>query len=419
MNTTRRNIWALLAMGMLALLGATSTFADSPIQPGDRIAIVGNTFADQLRNHGYLETLLLQHSRANPVSIRNLGWAGDMLAARDRPTGFPSEESTLTDHKTDVIIACFGMGESFDGEKALGKFKSELERFIASHAGKKYNGESNVRLVLVSPIACDDLRILTPERQKRNRELEAYSHAMREVAGDAGVPFVDLFQMSRYLMNESTGPKLTDNGIHLNSFGYWAMSSTFYDQLTTGGHFSSHQPWLLRLDAKAKKGDARGVEVSKVASDESGITFQVNEKTVPCLPPPSTSPLPPRLESGRDTLIVENLMPGTYRLTVDGEEVVAATAQAWTDGVAIDASPAHKAAEAYRAAANDKNLQFTYSWKALNQVHIVGERKSSKSGRALPQEVIEFNKLAIQRDQALRKGVELKTRQWRLSRVSQ
>ena len=101
-----------------------------------------------------------------------------MLTARDRPTGFPTEESTLTAHKTDVIIACFGMGESFAGEKGLEEFKSQLKALIDSHTGKKYNGKSKVRLILVSPIAYEDLGKLTPGRDKRNRELQAYARAM-------------------------------------------------------------------------------------------------------------------------------------------------------------------------------------------------------------------------------------------------
>ncbi len=99
--------------------------ADSPLLPGIRIAIVGNTFADQLCSHGYLETLLLQHWREEPVSIRNLGWAGDMLSARDRPTNFPTEESTLRDHQTDVIIACFGMGGVFRGGRRVSRISSQ------------------------------------------------------------------------------------------------------------------------------------------------------------------------------------------------------------------------------------------------------------------------------------------------------
>ncbi|MEM7384290.1 MAG: dehydrogenase, partial [Verrucomicrobiota bacterium] len=105
-------------------------------------------------------------------------------------------------------------------------------------------------------------------------------------------------------------------------------------------------------------------------------------------------------------------------LTIDQEPVATATAEAWGEGVAIDSSPAHKLAEAYRADVNDKNLQFTYSWKALNQVHIVGERRKSPSGKELPKEIIEFNALAKERDQALRRGMKLRSRNWSLTRVS-
>lgn len=399
-------------------LTASFAAAEPPIKPGDRIAIIGSTFADQLRIHGYLETLLLQHTRKNPVSIRNLGWGGDMLTARDRPTGFATEESTLTAHQTDVIIACFGMGESFAGEEGLEKFKIQLAALIASHSGKKYNGKSAVRLILVSPIACEDLGRLTPSPDKRNGELSAYTRAMREVATDAKVPFVDLFEASQYLMNAPIGPNLTNNGIHLNSFGYWAISHAFFDQLTAGDQIAKQPSWLLRINAATKSSDARGIGILELSTDESGLSFRVNEESAPRLRPPTVQSLPPQLEAVRDTLIVENLKPGKYLLTVNQEPVASATAKAWAEGVAVDSTPAHKAAEAYHAVVNDKNLQFTYSWKALNQVHIVGERRGSPSGKSLPEEVIEFNRLANNLDKILSKGIELKSRQWRISRIS-
>lgn len=409
----------LISTSLLWLLTATFAQAEAPIQPGDRIAIIGNTFADQLRIHGYLETSLLQHTRENPVSIRHLGWGGDMLTARDRPTGFPTEESTLTAHRTDVIIACFGMGESFASEQGIAQFKSQLRALINSHSGKKYNGESAVRLILVSPIACEDLGRLTPQRTKRNQDLEAYTGAMREVAAATNVPFVDLFSTSRYLMDEVAGPNLTTNGIHLNSYGYWAITRTFCDQLIANDRGTSPPPWQLTIDAAAGNGESQGVRMSDISADKSGLSFLVTETSVPNLAPPTDTDPPPQLQLIRDTLAVENLEPGRYGLTVDGKLVVTADAKAWGEGVAIDSSPAHKTAEAYRAAVNDKNLQFTYSWKALNQVHIVGERRGSPSGKSLPKEVIEFNNLAKERDQGLRNGIELKTRQWRLSRVEE
>jgi hypothetical protein len=394
---------------LLAVLLATVTAeAQSPIRPGDHIAIVGNTFADQLRIHGYLETLLIRHS---DVSIRNLGWGGDMLTARDRPTGFPSEESTLSDHKTDVIIACFGMGESFAGPGGIENFKSDLKAFVESHRGKKYNGESEVRLILVSPIACEDHGKLTPALEKRNRDLKFYTLAMSEVASESKLPFVDLFEPSRYLMNESKQAKLTTNGIHLNAFGYWAISHVFFEQLTA----TTSQPWRLSLDVKALESNATGVEISALQREGPALSFTVTEESAPSLPPQCNAELPTQLASQRDRLSVSGLETGDYTLAIDGEQIVTASADDWARGLPIDASPAHAEAEAYRALVNDKNLQFTYSWKALNQVHIVGERRTSPSGRALPAEVVEFEKLADQRDEDLRKKTPPKVRVWRLA----
>ncbi len=404
---------------LVAAVTVTSAFAEAPIRPGDRVAIVGNTFADQIREHGYLETLLLQRTQENPVSVRNLGWGGDMLTLRDRPTNFPTEESTLTDHQTDVIIACFGLGESFNGEAGLEDFKKDVADFIASHAGKKYNGKKPVRLVLVSPIAHEDLGRLTPMAQKRNGQLEAYTNAMGAVAAEHGVPFVDLYTPMKYIMEEPEAAPLTTNGIHLNSYGYWAAARYLFDTLVTGENETvREQPWRVTVDAKAGSGSAEGLSLEKVEVNEKGISFLAKEEFGPTLAPPTEGNLPPQLADLRDTLTVDKLKPGSYELTIDGQSVATASAADWAQGVAIDSSPAHLEAEGLREAVNDKNRQFVYSWKAYNQVHIVGERRNSPSGQALPGEVIEFNNITKARDAELRDSIELKTRQWRLARVS-
>lgn len=406
----KRYLTVLIA---LVVLAGGVVNAESSIRSGDRIAIVGNTFADQLRIHGYLETMLLRHDFAEPVSIRDLGWAGDLLTARDRPANFPTEESTLTEHRTDVIIACFGMGESFQGAAGVEGFKKDLSAFLTSHEGKKYNGKTEVRLVLVSPIACENLGRKTPGAERRNGELKAYSRAMSEVAELEKVPFIDLFGPMDYLLREGGGTTYTTNGIHLTSFGYWAIGQAFFEQLVG----ELREPWRMSIDSKALKGTATGVKLSGLKGEGQVLMFSVKEQTAPSLGPPIEKKLPPQLSAKRDTLVVTGLAAGRHELTVDGVAVITAKDDEWARGVAIDASPAHREAEIYRAAINDKNLQFTYGWKALNQVHIVGERKSSPSGRALPAEVIEFNKLAKQKDAALRVGVELKTRVWKLTPV--
>jgi len=403
---------AMLGMA-LWIIEASINAAESPVRPGDHIAFVGNTFADQLRSHGYLETLLLQRSAGNPVSIRNLGWAGDMLSVRDRPTNFPTEASTLEAHKTDVIIACFGMGESFEGEAGLAEFKKQLHAFITSHRGRKYNGRSAVRLVLVSPIAYENLGARTPRWQERNREISAYGRLMNETAANAGVPFIDLYGPTAELMKGKNTPKLTDNGINLNAYGYWCVSRALADFLLPGA-----APWVLSVNAKSGKSLGRGARVSQAKFTTTAMAFTVQELTWPSLAAPVKGQVHPQLKRSLDQLSVKNLAPGNYRLVVDGKPVATANHVQWAAGLGLNSTPAHANLESYRKSIYDKNAHFVYSWKALNQVHIVGERRKSPSGRALPAEVIEFNKLTNQKDKALEAGIRLKSRQWQLVPVT-
>ena len=399
----------VLCLILAKSLGAATSW----IQPGDHIAIIGNTFADQLRNHGYVETLLLQEFVDEPISMRNLGWAGDTITVRDRPTNFPTEASTLTEHKTDVIIACFGMSESFAGDAGIENFKTDLKKFIGSYQGKSFNGASDVRFILVSPIAYENLGRLTPHWQERNRDLKRYTDAMALVAAEMKIPFIDLYTPSATLMESTEDTRMTTNGIHLNRFGYWSVSNWLFNGLMRRGQ-GERKAWRLQVDAKTGTLNGEGAELSGFAMAGQDFSFEVMEELYPSLPPPMGDGLTEALSDLRDRLTVENLDPGEYSLMVDGQPVATASHDEWARGVPIDRSPAHQEAEEYRGAVIDKNTQFTYSWKALNQVHIVGERRNSPSGKALPQEVKEFNELTRKKDESLGGGTERKTRQWQL-----
>jgi hypothetical protein len=402
-------------MLLLAFVFACTTlsFATTPLQSGDRVAIVGNTYADQLRLHGYLETLLLQRTSGNEISIRNLGWGGDTLTVRDRPTNFVSEKDTLSEHKTDLIIACFGMGESFDGIDGIGEFKKNLKAFLASHRGMKYNGNSLVRLVLVSPIAQEDLGTSTPKTDQRNEEIKAYALAMEQICSQEKIPFINLYEVTATLLGDGKSARLTENGIRLNEYGYWATARTMADFL-----IRPTPSWILKINAKTLEWEGKGLSIDGIDSDdkEFRFSFSVLEKTPPQLPPPVSGQIHLALQSTRDLMIVKDLPPGEYLLQIDDLDVALGSHVEWSDGLPVDKSPAHQEAEAFRMKVNDKNLHFTYSWKALNQVHIVGERKKSPAGAALPDEVVRFNELTILRDAELRETRSPKTRKWQLIR---
>ena len=105
------------------------------------------------------------------------------------------------------MIAVFGFNESFAGPAGLGKFKNDLEKFIKVSTTTKYNGKAAPQLVLLSPIAHEDLK--NPhitDGKKNNENIKLYTDAMAELAGKHGVVFVDLFTPSKQLYEASNAP---------------------------------------------------------------------------------------------------------------------------------------------------------------------------------------------------------------------
>jgi lysophospholipase L1-like esterase len=204
---------------VFALLPARADEPRLELKPSDRVAIVGNTLADRMQHFGYLETLLYHRFPQHELVVRNLGFSGDELTLRLRSAGFGSPDDHLAFVQADVILAFFGYNESFGGAAGLPKFKQDLAEFIKHALDQKYNGVSPPRLVIFSPVAHEDTGDPNlPDGADNNERLALYTAAMAEVAGGAGVQFVDLFHPSleKY---RTVGEPLTINGIHLNEQG--------------------------------------------------------------------------------------------------------------------------------------------------------------------------------------------------------
>ena len=202
-------------------VSATNLQSGLELRKGDTIAIVGNTFAERLQHFNHFETMLMTRFPDLQLRVRNLGWSGDTITLQPRPLNFGDAAKHLTAQKADVILACFGLNESFDGEAGLAGFEKDLDTYLQTHAAARYNGNSAPRMALVSPMAHERLpRLAHVDVEARNRELERYTEAMRRVAAARKVTFVDLFTPTKRLMNASTdAPPLTINGIHLNDEG--------------------------------------------------------------------------------------------------------------------------------------------------------------------------------------------------------
>lgn len=201
------------------------------LNKGDHISIIGNTTADRMQHHAWLETYIhALHPELN-LTFRNLAFPGDELKVRPREDNFGSPDQWLAKNETDVIFAFFGYNEALKGPQAVASFKKDLGETIDGMRAQQYNGESAPEIVMFSPIAHENLynRHL-PDGSKNNPNLKLYTEAMREVCEQKDVLFVDLFTPTQKLYADAKTP-LTMNGIHLLDHGNQVVAEVIVPEL--------------------------------------------------------------------------------------------------------------------------------------------------------------------------------------------
>lgn len=233
--TTRTWIRSLLTL-MFGLLLQTPTFAAEKLtfNKGDHISYIGNTLADRMQHHAWLETYIHALNPDKELVFRNLGFAGDEINRRPRSANFGSADQWLTKTKADVVFCFFGYNEALRGESNLASFNKELASMIDGMRKQNYNGKSAPKIVIFSPIAHENLKSPhLPDGTANNKNLALYTEAMKEVCKAKGVTFVDLFTPSQKLYSEAKKP-LTMNGVHLLEHGNRAIAKVIVNELFAG-----------------------------------------------------------------------------------------------------------------------------------------------------------------------------------------
>lgn len=259
----------VIVSGLVALVSAfrLNQAAVLKLEPGSRIMLLGNNLGSRMLNYDHFETEMQIRYPDDKLYIRNLCDPGDTPGFRPRssrfsPWAFPgaekfrqrpaqneeanpsdsqgtfeSPDEWLTRLKADVIVAFFGYNESFQGKDGLANYRAELDAFIKHTLSQRYNGTAAPQLALVSPIAFEDLSGTydLPNGQKENENLLLYTNAMREVADQNGVLFVDAFTPSQQWYAASNEPggrtPLTIDGSQLTDEGYKKLGVLLADQL--------------------------------------------------------------------------------------------------------------------------------------------------------------------------------------------
>lgn len=228
---------------------AIATSLPLPLKKGDRIALIGNTLLDRSQHFGHLEALLHSHFPNHELVVRNLSWSADTIDLQPRPSNFANLDQHLTHEKADVIIAAFGFNESFAGRNGLADFEQTLATFLTSLKTKAYNGTSAPRVLLISPIANENVEAVNAA-DLNNKQIQLYVDAMKNVAAQQQIGFVDVFKPLQQAM-ASPGTDLTINGCHLTKRGYATFGIKLFTQ-AFGVNEARAQEYLSNSDALRK-----------------------------------------------------------------------------------------------------------------------------------------------------------------------
>ncbi|MCU0795950.1 MAG: GDSL-type esterase/lipase family protein [Akkermansiaceae bacterium] len=243
----------LLALGFVLFPALAHAAPKAPVD-GERIVMIGNGLGERFLDHPWFETELHLRYPALNLVVRNLCRPGDTPSFRPHPSrnsqwAFPGADKFRPEYSThqgngehptpdqwlqtvqaDTIFAFFGYNESFAGPEKLDAFKGELDAFITHTQAQKYNGESAPRLILVSPIAFEDLSAQRdlPDGRKENENLALYTQAMAETAARRNVEFVNLFDETKKLYGTGERP-FTRNGFLPTDDGYRLLGPALVD----------------------------------------------------------------------------------------------------------------------------------------------------------------------------------------------
>ena len=235
---------------------ASTLHASLELKKGDRVTLVGAGMGSRMIHYGHFETELHLRFPALNLTIRNLCDEGNTPGFRPHPgreqhgqyafpgakeliskklqttSGpkghFESPDQWLTRLETDVVLAFFGFNSSFDGTRELGRFKKELDAFLKHTLAQKYNGDTPPRLALISPTALQPMAGVT-SGSRQNANLILYVEAMRQVAKQNQVLFVDAFSPSNNWYAD--GKPHTIDGALLNDLGYRKLAGFLADSI--------------------------------------------------------------------------------------------------------------------------------------------------------------------------------------------
>lgn len=372
--------------------------ADGPLQlqDGDKIIWLGNTLIERAQRADFLESAITSFYPDRKLTFRNLGWSGDTVFGHARARfdsvqdGFDHLETHVQAEQPTVLFVNYGANAAHEGQAGLPQFVEGYHQLL------DVLEVTGARIVLLSPIRHENMGPPLPDPTSHNKHLAAYSQAIKEIAEQRKLYFIDLFHKL------PSDRQLTYNGIHLTDEGYQAVAQVILSAMDPPA-----EPWRIVIDAnRDRKPIASAASIEQIVRDGQQVAFTITDERLPLA---KTSP---DQATGR-MLQVRGLPPGNYQLTVDGQPIMKANHQQWQAGVELPGGPEFQQVEQLRQTIAKKNELYFHRWRPENETYLFLFRKHEQGNNAV--EIPQFDPLIEEQEKQVQQLVQPQSHRYEIA----
>ncbi|MCE7042029.1 GDSL-type esterase/lipase family protein [Dyadobacter sp. CY312] len=329
------------------------------LKDGDKIVFLGNSLFENEFQFGYLELALTTRFPGQNVTFRNLGWTGDNVWGQARstytnpPTPYQHLINQLTAAKPTLVFIAYGGVEAQEGEAGLTKFREGYNQLLDKIDAL------GAKSILLSPIPVM-FEDTSAHINQRNADLKLYSSEISKIAASRKKQFIDVYNPIEAIAKNTL---VIENGSHLNETGYFQLAQILRKSLGIPAQVKD-------INITIGKNGSEAIAPAEVATNTDGasVQFTIKEDELPL-------PLPAAMPNAQVRKIkIAGLKKGFYTLTADHQQIVTASAKAWTEGVAISQGPDYYQVKQVQEMIQKKNDQFFFQYRPLNRTYILGFR---------------------------------------------
>lgn len=351
----------MMSMAPRLVFAQTSTAFE--LQHGDRVVFLGDGLFEVAHDYGWIEYALTTRWPNQRVTYRNIGWSGDTPAGISRdhftnpPTPYEHLLEQITSEQPTIAFVGYGSYLGFEDDQAIAPFMQDLSMLLDTLS------VHGIKTILVSPAPHEPAASPNPDPASVNQKLKQVSEALKTLAKDRGVLFIDLFSRL-YPVAIDPEQTITQNSIHLNNLGYQLAAAAVEAELGLSPRLDA---WTVNVGDPVPT----YMTVSNLQQTRDRTAFTLTPQTLPM--PNGTHPL---LQFS-----IEGLPRGRFLLKINGKDVVTASSRDFATGVSI-AHPQRAQIEQVRQLIKDKNDVHFHQYRPQNETYLVGFREYEQGQNA-------------------------------------